>query len=114
MLIVDSQRGGSEVIWRFGGIEHRSIRWQAMPAGGICLAAARVMRWIAFARALNALCSNSIAIDLDVKLGPVHTGWGPQAGSGGGGAETRFPLQCPSKFHKSHSNFILAIGPQLR
>ena len=85
-----------------------------MPAGGICLAAARVMRWIAFARALNALCSNSITIDLDVKLGPVHTGWGPQAGSGVGESESLSPLQCQSNFHKSNCNLIPAIGTHFR
>ena len=72
----------------------------------------------------NALRWRSVAVDCALlegsasprigKLGPVHTGWGPQAGSGVGESESLSPLQCQSNFHKSNCNFIPAIGTQFR
>src|SRR5258708_36006624 len=71
-----------------------------MPAGGICLAAARVMRSIAFARVLTALCSNSIAIDLDVKLQTGSGAYrvGTAGGIGGGGVGVPFPSSMSIQF----------------
>src|SRR5258708_17485906 len=78
-----------------------------MPAGGICLAAARVMRSIAFARVLTALCSNSIAIDLDVKLQTGSGAYrvGTAGGIGGGRVGVPFPSSMSIQFPQIQLQF---------
>src|SRR5262252_1608091 len=73
-----------------------------MPAGGICLAAARVMRWIAFARALNPLL-----LELDRDQSGRQTGSGAhRVGTAGGIGGAGVGVQ-------SNCNFIPAIGTHI-